>query len=130
MRSKLLVLLFAAFVNAPFASAQCVPKRPFCEALPDHANPNAAVFLGSVKEVAPAPPLVLPPTAPGNSSPGVAQARRRAGDRVVEPPMRYPVVRLEVLDVFRDGVGRVRGALNVRSLHRWSTDAGPRYASR
>jgi len=47
----------------------------------------------------PAPPQVLPP--PGNSSSGVApQGRRRAGDRVLQPPMRYPVVRLQVLEAF------------------------------
>jgi hypothetical protein len=100
MRSKVLLLLFAAFVDSRFALAACAPSRPFCEALPDRSNPNAAIFLGLVKETVPAPHLVLP-AAPGNLSSGVAlQARRRAGDRVIEPPMRYPVVRLQILEAF------------------------------
>src|SRR5262245_28492287 len=77
MRSKLILLLFAAFVDCRLALAECALKRPFCEALPDRSNPNAAIFLGLVKEIAPAPPLVLPLAAPGNSSPAVAQGRRR-----------------------------------------------------
>ena len=64
MRSKLLLLLFAAFVDSNFAAAACAPTRPFCEALPDRSDPNAAIFLGLVKETVPAPPLVLPPTRP------------------------------------------------------------------
>lgn len=100
MRSKLLLLLFVAFLDFRFASASCVPRLPFCEALPDRSNPNAAIFLGVVKETVPAPPLALPPAAPGNSSSGLAPARRRAGDRVIEAPKRYPVARLQVLEVF------------------------------
>jgi hypothetical protein len=100
MRSKVLLLLFAAFVDSRFVAAACVPIRPFCEKLPDRTNPNAAIFLGLVKEMVPAPPRVLPPAASGNLSSGVAQNRRRAGDPVIEPPMRYPVVRLQVLEAF------------------------------
>jgi hypothetical protein len=100
MRSKVLLLLFAAFVDSRFAAADCAPTRPFCEALPDRSNPNAAIFLGLVKETVPAPTLVLPPAAPGSLSSGVAQAKRRAGDRVIEPPKRYPVVRMQVLEAF------------------------------
>ena len=49
----------------------------------------------------PAPPLVLPLPAPENVSSGVApEARRRKGDRVFEPPKRYPVVSLQVLEAF------------------------------
>jgi hypothetical protein len=99
MRSKVLLLLFAAFVDSRFASAECAPRLPFCEALPDRSNPNRAIFLGLVKETVPAPPLMLPP--PGNSSSGAApQGRLRAGDRVFQPPMRYPVVRLQVVEAF------------------------------
>ncbi|MDQ6758952.1 MAG: carboxypeptidase-like regulatory domain-containing protein [Acidobacteriota bacterium] len=101
MRSKVLLFLFGAFVDSGFACASCAPSRPFCEALTNRSNPNAAIFLGIVKEIVPAPPLVLPPLAPGDPSSGVApQARRRAGDRVTEPPRRYPVVRLQVLEAF------------------------------
>src|SRR5215475_14083397 len=100
MRSKLLLLLFAAFVDSNFAAAACAPTRPFCEALPDRSDPNAAIFLGLVKETVPAPPLVLPPTPPGSLSSGVANARRRAGDRAIEPPKRYPVVGMQVLEAF------------------------------
>lgn len=100
MRSKVLLLLFAAFVDSRFLAAECVPIRPFCEKLPDRTNPNAAIFLGLVKEKVPAPPQVLPPAASGNLSSGVAQNRRRAGDPVIEAPMRYPVVHLQVLEAF------------------------------
>jgi hypothetical protein len=100
MRSKVLFLLFAAFVDSRFASAACAPRRPFCETLPDRSNPNAAIFLGLVKEAVPAPPL-MPPAAIGDLSSGVApQARRGAGYTVTEPPMRYPIVRLQVLEAF------------------------------
>jgi hypothetical protein len=48
-----------------------------------------------------APPLTLPPPAPRDPSSDVTpQTGRRAGDRVTEPPMRYPVVRLQVLEAF------------------------------
>ena len=101
MRSKVLIFLFGAFVDSSFAWAACAPSRQFCEALPNRSNPNAVIFLGVVKEIVPAPPLMLPTLAPGNPSSGVApQARRRAGDRVTEPPMRYPVVRLQVVEAF------------------------------
>jgi hypothetical protein len=100
MRSKVLLLLFAAFVDSRFAAAACVPIRPFCEALPDRSNTNVAIFLGLVIETVPAPPLVLPPAAPRSSSSGVTQAKRRAGDPVVEPPKRYPIVRLQVQEAF------------------------------
>ena len=101
MRRKLLLLLFAAFVDSRFASAECAYKRPFCEALPDRSNPNRAIFLGLVKEVVPPPPLAPPPSAPGNVSSGISpEGRRRAGDRIMEPPKRYPVVRLQVLEAF------------------------------
>src|SRR5262245_32578214 len=94
MRSKVLLLLFAAFVDSRLASAACAPRRPFCEALPDRSNPNAAGFLGLVREMVPVPPLAPPPAASGDL------ARRRAGDPVVEPPKRYPVARLQVLEAF------------------------------
>lgn len=101
MRGKVLLLLVAACVNSRFASAACAPSRAFCEALPERSNPNGAIFLGLVKEIVPAPPLVLPPAGGlGNSSSGVAQGRRRAGDRIIEPPIRYPVVRLQVQETF------------------------------
>src|SRR5450759_3283751 len=100
MRAELLCLLFAAFVNLPFASAACAPRRAFCEALPDRSNPNVAIFLGVVREMVSPPSLVLPPPAAGNVSSGVAEARRRAGGRVVEPPRRYPVASLQVLEAF------------------------------
>lgn len=101
MPSKVLLLLVAVFVDSRFASASCLRSGPFCEALPDRSNPNTAIFLGLVKETVPAPPLVLPSAAPGNSSSVAApQARRRAGDRLIDPPMRYPVVRLQVLEAF------------------------------
>src|SRR5215472_16559340 len=92
MRSKLLLLLFAFVVDAPFAFALCAPKRPFCEALPDRSNPNAAIFVGLVEEIVTAPALVLPRAAPGNSSSDVAQGRL--------PSRRYPVVRLQVQETF------------------------------
>jgi len=101
MRSKVLTFLLGAFVDSAFAWADCAPSRPFCEALPNRSNPNTAIFLGIVKEIVPPPPLMLPVPAPGNPSSGVApQARHRAGDRVPEPPMRYPVVRLQVVEAF------------------------------
>lgn len=101
MRGKLFFLLFAAFVNSRIASAACAPSRALCEALPDRSNSNLAIFLGLAKEMIPAPPLVLPPPAPGNGSSGIApEGRRRAGDRVIEPPRRYPVARLQVLEAF------------------------------
>jgi len=101
MRRKVLLLIFFAFVDSRSASATCAPGRPFCEALPDHTNPNAVTFLGLVKETVPAPALVLPPAASGDLSSGVApQARRSAGDRVTETPRRYPLVRLQVLEAF------------------------------
>jgi hypothetical protein len=101
MRSKVLLLLFAALIDSHIASAVYVPTRPFCEALPDRSNPNAAIFLGLVKETIPAPPVVLPPPGPRDSSSDVTpQGRRRAGDRAVESPMRYPVVRLQVVEAF------------------------------
>jgi hypothetical protein len=75
-------------------------SRLFCEALPDRSNSNAAIFLGPVKETVPTPPLVLPPAAPGSLSSGLAEGRRRAGDRTIEPPMRYPVVLLQVVEGF------------------------------
>jgi hypothetical protein len=100
MRGKVLLLLVATCVNSRFAAAMCAPKRAFCEALPV-PNPNGAIFVGLVKEIVPAPPLVLPPAALGNSSSDVAQGRRRAGDRIIEPPpMRYSVVRLQVQETF------------------------------
>jgi hypothetical protein len=101
MRSKLLLLVFAAFVSSRSASAMCAIKRPFCEALPDRSNPNVAIFLGLVKKMVPAPPLVLPPPAPGNVSSGTApEARRRVKDRVIEAPRRYPIVRLQIVETF------------------------------
>jgi hypothetical protein len=101
MRGKALLLLVAACVNSRSASASCAPSRAFCEALPERSNPNGAIFLGLVKEMVAAPPLLLPPHAPGNVSSGIApEARHHAGDRVIEPPRRYPVVRLQVLETF------------------------------
>lgn len=100
MQRKVSLLLFAIFVYSRFASAACAPIHSFCEALPDRFHANAAIFLGLVKETVQASPLVLPLSPPGSLSSGVAQARRRAGDRVIEPPKRYPVVRMQVLEAF------------------------------
>src|SRR5262245_15841348 len=97
MRGKALLLLFAVLVDSRLASAACAPKRPFCEALPDRSNRNAAVFLGLVREMVPAPPPALPPAGSGDL------ARRRAGDGAVEPPKRYPAARLQVLEAFSGG---------------------------
>ncbi len=97
----MILLLLAAFFDSRFASAACGPTRPFCEALPDRSNPNEAIFLALVKETVPAPPLVLPRAALENVPSGVASAsRRRAGDSAVEPPLRYPVVHLQVVEAF------------------------------
>jgi hypothetical protein len=123
MRGKLLLLLLVAFVNSRFASASCAPSRAFCESLPERSNPNGAIFLGLVRETVPAPPLVLPPPAPGNVSSGIApEARRRAGDRVIEPPKRYPVVRLQVLEAFS---GAELGDLPVRLTSDHFVDGEP-----
>jgi hypothetical protein len=100
-RRELIWLLAAGLLCSRAVSATCAISHPFCEVLPDRSNPNAAIFLGLVKEVLPPPPLVIPSPAPANPSSGLApQSKRRAGDPVPEPPMRYPVARLQVLEAF------------------------------
>jgi hypothetical protein len=77
---------------------RCQP--PILRGAPRPLQLECAIFLGLVKETVPAPPLVLPPAAPGSLSSGLADGRRRAGDRAIEPPMRYPVVLLQVVEAF------------------------------
>src|SRR5215471_17318024 len=98
MRSKVLLLLFAAFVCHP-ASATCAPRLPFCEALPDRSNPNRAIFVGLINETIPAPPQG-PRAVPNTSSSAAPQGRQVAGSRPIEPSMHYPTVRLRVVEAF------------------------------
>jgi len=96
----LICLLAAGCMSAHMAHAECAARRPFCEALPDRSNPNAAIFVGVVKEVLPPPPAVIA-SSPGNASPGIAPTGRRlTGDPVPQISKCYPVVRLQVIEVF------------------------------
>jgi hypothetical protein len=101
LMQKALICLLAGLLSSRAASAACAVSHRFCEALPERSNPNAAIFLGLVKEVLPPPPLLIPSPPPGNPSPGLAPAsRRRASEPIPELPIRYPVVRLQVIEAF------------------------------
>jgi hypothetical protein len=84
------------------ASAACAPgATSFCQKLPDRTSKNSAIFLGVVRQVV-QPTITVPPPPPQGHQPAgaVLEARRRAGDPLVETRHKYPSARFQVLESF------------------------------
>lgn len=99
LRAGLIVALIAsAFPSS--APAACLPQQPFCYKLPNKADKDKALFVGTVRRVT----LLI--RRPAQSSPDVQQADtiRQARRRVGTPPAienkEYPILELDVTENF------------------------------